>query len=231
VLNPYDPCVANCITKGKQCRIVWYVDDTKISHADPTVDNEGIGIIEQRFDKMTITRGTTHVFLGMHISFNGKGTMTIDMQEYIKEAIVDFGEDVLRPDLSPAKKNLLMVDEQSALLETAAKELFHSLVQKLLYMSHRGWSDIQPTLAVLCTRVSQSTKQDWKKLKRLLQYLHESIDLNLTLRADKLSTMIMWVDASYAVHEDMKSHTGGATSFSQVAIMLKSLKQKLNTKS
>jgi len=32
VLNPYDPCVANKIINGKQCTIVWYVDDNKISH-------------------------------------------------------------------------------------------------------------------------------------------------------------------------------------------------------
>ena len=32
VINPYGPCVANKIVKGKQCTICWYVDDTKISH-------------------------------------------------------------------------------------------------------------------------------------------------------------------------------------------------------
>jgi hypothetical protein len=36
-LNPYDPCVANCIIEGSQCTISWYVDDTKISHVNPDV--------------------------------------------------------------------------------------------------------------------------------------------------------------------------------------------------
>lgn len=31
-LNPYDPCVANMTIRGKQCTVVWYVEDTKISH-------------------------------------------------------------------------------------------------------------------------------------------------------------------------------------------------------
>jgi len=31
-LNPYDPCVANSQVKGKQCTVVWYVDNNKISH-------------------------------------------------------------------------------------------------------------------------------------------------------------------------------------------------------
>ena len=32
ILNPYDTCVANCLIKGKQCTILWHVDDLKISH-------------------------------------------------------------------------------------------------------------------------------------------------------------------------------------------------------
>jgi hypothetical protein len=40
-----------------------------------------------------------------------------------------------------------------------------------------------------------------------------------------------WVDASYAVHPDMKSHTGGVMSFGVGGLLCKSSKQKLNTKS
>ena len=53
----------------------------------------------------------------------------------------------------------------------------------------------------------------------------------LTLGADSLAKSKLWVDAANAVHDDMKSHTGGATSFGRGAIMCKSTKQKLNTKS
>jgi len=34
----------------------------------------------------------------------------------------------------------------------------------------------------------------------------------LILGADSLAELKSWVDAAYAVHDDMKSHTGGATS-------------------
>ena len=37
-LNPYDSCVANKTVNGKQCTILWHVDDLKkISHEDPAV--------------------------------------------------------------------------------------------------------------------------------------------------------------------------------------------------
>ena len=32
VLNPYDPWIANCMIDGKQCTVVWFAYDDKISH-------------------------------------------------------------------------------------------------------------------------------------------------------------------------------------------------------
>jgi hypothetical protein len=110
-------------------------------------------------------------------------------------------------------------------------EVFHSIVAKLLYVSKRSRLDIQLATAFLCTRVSCSTEKDWAKLKRVLEYLRGTLDEFLTLGADDIGMMKTWVDASYAVHKDMKSHTGGVVSFGIGAVMSKSSKQKLNTKS
>lgn len=51
------------------------------------------------------------------------------------------------------------------------------------------------------------------------------------LGAEALGLMKTWVDASYAVHKDMESPTNVIVSFGIGAMMSKSLKQKLNTKS
>jgi hypothetical protein len=137
-LNPYDVCVANLTFDGKQCTIVWYVDDTKISHVDATVVTHVIGKIEKRFGKMTVTRGKEHVFLGMNISFHENGTASIKMKEYIKEVIADFGEIVTQFTTTPAKKNLFEIDEDSGALSVTDREIFHSVVAKLVYVSKRG---------------------------------------------------------------------------------------------
>ena len=39
VVNPYDPCMANCMVNGKQQTVVWHIDDLKSSHMDPKVNN------------------------------------------------------------------------------------------------------------------------------------------------------------------------------------------------
>ena len=43
--------------------------------------------------------------------------------------------------------------------------------------------------------------------------------------------LLIWVDASYATHNYMRSHTGGCMYFGIGVLMPKSSKQKLNTKS
>jgi len=40
-------CVANADIDGKQCTIVWYVDDNKISHIDSNVIDNVINKIEK----------------------------------------------------------------------------------------------------------------------------------------------------------------------------------------
>jgi hypothetical protein len=230
-LNPYDTCVANKVIDGKQCTIAWYVDDNKISHVDPAVVTTIIDTIESRFGKMTVTRGKQHVFLGMHITFHHNGTVSVKMKDYIKEAIAAFGDDITRSAATPAKKNLFDIDETAELRAHQDSETFHSVVAKLLYVSKRSRLDIQLAIAFLCTRVACSTEQDWVKLKRVLEYLRGSLDGFLTLGADDIGMMKTWVDASYAVHMDMKSHTGGVVSFGIGAVMSKSLKQKLSVKS
>ena len=40
IINPYDPCVANCIINGKQHTICWHIDDMKSSHIDPKVNDK-----------------------------------------------------------------------------------------------------------------------------------------------------------------------------------------------
>ena len=68
VINPYDRCVANKMVNGKQCTIVWYVDDAKVSHSEETVVRSVISDIEKHFGKMEATYGNTHDYLGMKVT-------------------------------------------------------------------------------------------------------------------------------------------------------------------
>jgi hypothetical protein len=64
-----------------------------------------------------------------------------------------------------------------------------------------------------------------------MRYLRDTADMPLTLRADSLSKIRWWVDASYGVHPDCRSHTGATMSLGSGSVFSKSTKQKLNTRS
>jgi hypothetical protein len=54
-LNPSETCIENKVIDGKQCTIVWHVDDTNISHEDSKALSDVIQKIEARFGQMTVT--------------------------------------------------------------------------------------------------------------------------------------------------------------------------------
>jgi hypothetical protein len=157
--------------------------------------------------------------------------VALKMPTYIQEAIDQSGLDINKTAPTPCANSLLNVDDTSPQLPTQRAETLHSIVAKLIYVGTRTRTDILLALAFLCGRVSAPTEQDEKKLRRLLEYLNGTKDMPLILGADNLTTFYTWVDASFATHTDMRSHTGGAISFGRGAIICKSTKQKINTKS
>jgi hypothetical protein len=229
--NPYDYCVANATIEGSQCTVAWFVDDTMISHIKPSVVDFMISHLEQKFGKLSITRGRDHKFLGMDISFRPDGTASISMPSYIQEAVEIYGVDPSQKAPTPCAGSLFDVNPSSPRLDAKRSALFHSIVAKLIYVGTRARVDILLALSFLCGRVSAPTVQDSDKLKRLLVYLRDSIDLPLYIGADSLHHFMTWVDASFATHPDMRSHTGGAISFGRGGILCKSKKQTINTKS
>ena len=98
----------------------------------------------------------------------------------------------------------------STLLDKEQADMFHHNVAKLLFLNKRACPEIQTAVAFLCTRVKGPDTDDYKKLARVMKYLRSTIHMPLTLEADNMQIIKWWIDASFAVHSNMKSHTGGA---------------------
>ena len=64
-----------------------------------------------------------------------------------------------------------------------------------------------------------------------MKYLNGMRNLVLNTACSKLNILKWYVDTSFAVHTDFKSHTGVAMTMGKGAMMSMSRKQKLNTKS
>ena len=230
-INPYDRCIANKDIDGAQCTMAWYVDDVKISHRNSAVVSKLIEQIENLFGDVKAVRGNDHTYLGMNVSVGSDKQISISMKDQIQETLDAFPEDINSEVSSPAGRHLIQVNDNGVPLSKEKAELYHSIVAKLLYMEKRARPDIEPTVAFLCTRVQSPDEDDWKKLKRVLAFLKQTIDDKRIIGGDNLHSVFTWVDAAYAVHPNMCSHTRGAMSMGWGVLHSKSSKQKLNTKS
>ena len=96
--NPYDWCIVNNIINGKQCTIVWWVDDLMISHADPKLVTDVINGLSARYGDMmplSINRGKKYVYLGMVFDFNIPDKMKITMYHDI-DGLIDRAQDIYK---------------------------------------------------------------------------------------------------------------------------------------
>ena len=234
-LNPYDSCVANKIINGKQCTIAWHVDDLKISHVDLDVVKHIVSQLNDRYGKETplsVTHGPVHEYLGMTIDFSNEGEVSFIMKDYTEELIKEKPSEMdSRTATTPAASHLYQIDEYADKLSEKQRETFHHLVAKLLYLAKRSRPDILTAVSFLCTRVKNPDTDDWKKLNRCMNYLADTPGLHLTVSMTGTPTINWWVDASFAVHPDMRSHTGATVSMGKGCIYNKSSKQKINTRS
>jgi hypothetical protein len=62
--------------------------------------------------------------------------------------------------------------------------------------------------AFLTTRVRAPNTNDWEKLFHLMEYLRGDHDRPLVLVADNNRLLMWYVDTSFAVHPNMRGHTG-----------------------
>jgi hypothetical protein len=242
VINPYDPCVANKMMEGKQMTICWHVDDLKASHVKPRVMNKMIKYLRQEYESifedgsgaMVVSRGKIHKYLGMTLDYSVRGRVKIYMFEFIDEILVAF--DKAEPNgagtkSSAAPANLFTVNEDCTKISSEKAVAFHNLVAKTLYTTKRARPDTCTSIAFLTTRVREPDTDDWKKLVHLMRYVRGTRLMPLILSANGSHLLKWWVDASFAVHPNLRGHSGGCLSLGRGFPIVGSTKHKLNTRS
>jgi hypothetical protein len=154
------------------------------------------------------------------------------MTEYVKNMLNDFPVKLRKKDVAktPAGDNLFSQDA-GAKLDTKRSEIFRTFVAKGLFLSKRARPDIQQAISVLCMRVRDLNQAEWEKLMRLMKYLNGTKEENLTLSADILRVVKWYLDASFAVHPDFKSHTSAMMTLGKVEVQSIARKQKMNVRS
>jgi len=235
-VNPYDPCVANMNVLGYQLTITWHVDDMKVSHKLTDIVDSFIDWIKMKYEDVTkvkASRGKIHDYLGVELDYSTPGEVKIQMRRYVEKMLKEFPyiEQLKKGIKTPAADHIFKVRKDGKKLNKQMKESFYTAVYQALFLSMRSRIDIQLPVAFLCTRVKDPDVDDWAKLIRMMSYLRRYKNLPTTLRSDSTHICRWYADAAFAVHKDMKSHTGYMMTMGKGAVQSRSLKQKINTKS
>ena len=154
---------------------------------------------------------------------------TADMEEDLKEIIKDLPEDMNGTATTPTVDHLFKVRENAPKLNEERAEFFHRVVAQLLFVAQRGRPDLRTVVSFLTKRVQAPDEDDYKKLARAIKYIRRTMFLRLTVEAAYLDQNHWFIDGAFAVHPDMRSHTGAYMTFGKGMIDGSAKKQNINT--
>jgi hypothetical protein len=228
--NTVEPCIFNKMVDGMQVTICIFVDDLLFTSRNRLAIDHTLAYLGEVFEsELTIQEGKQIGYLGLLFNFSTPGLVAITAPAYVESMLeITHTEGTAG---SPASLNLFTVSPNSPALATPDIDKYHSHVARLLYLAKRTRPDLLLTVSFLTTRVQSPTEEDMQKLKRALKYVNGTRALGLRLAYNPSHTVHAYIDASYGVHDDYRSHTGMVISLGSGVIDARSTKQKLNTKS
>ena len=105
---------------------------------------------------------------------------------------------------TPVGGDFMDIDPESPKVDS---KVFASGVMSLYYLALRVRRDILFAVTYLSMRIQDAREKDMKKLMKIFRYIYATRDYHVILRC-KGTTLVFYVDASYAIHHNARSHTG-----------------------
>jgi hypothetical protein len=114
-VNPYNPCVANMMTKyGKQLTVIWHVYNLMASGEDNfELTKLSCYLCKIYGPKLSMHTGKKHNYLGVKMEFNEDRTLSVSMITYLKNVIAGFPEEIRGKANSPATDHLFLVKDKT----------------------------------------------------------------------------------------------------------------------
>jgi len=129
-VNPYDQCMVNKQICGKQCTIIWHVDDLKISHVEEKVVEDIIRCLNERFGMeslLTTSRGKVLEYLGLTLDYSTQGKVKISMYEYVRRLVEDAPGDMAGVTKTLAGNHLFTTNPECDKLPEKQRKFFTTL--------------------------------------------------------------------------------------------------------
>ena len=244
--------MTNKQVKGEQLTACFHIDGCNILHLISKVMDKMIqwllleyeNVFEVGTGQIKVHHGKINKYLGMSLDFSHVKQCRITMIDHVEEIVAVYDKVLSKLDngfctvkkksnqaQTSAAPDDLFVDKDTEKMSEEGLTAFHNLVAKTLYVSKRARLDASTAIAFLTTRVRAPDVNDWRKLSHLMDYMSVDRLCPLILSADGSRVLMWYVNASFAVHPNMCSHTGGGLTMGRGFLIVSSTKQKLNPRS
>jgi hypothetical protein len=215
--------VANKEIEGHQMTICFHVDDCKLSYHKKKVMESMIENLRHEYESIfkdgssviIVSRGKVHKYLGMTLDYTIHGQVKVSMLDYVDDILTAFRKAEPKSGgtkSSAAPDSLFKVDESCEKLEQGKDVEFNNLVAKTMYATKRYRPDTCTAIAFLTTTVREPDKDEWTNLVHLMRYIRGTHTMPLILSANGSGILKWCVDTSFAVHPNMRGHSGGGPS-------------------
>jgi len=199
-----DPCVfIKIVSDSEKSIISLHVDDLGHFHTHDHFQTELVKMITDTFSAPTIQEGDTGIYLGLEYSFDRKEkSVELGMSKYVEKMLAEF--DIKSGSKTCCASNFMDFDSEGDKIDS---KKFASAVMSLYYYASRIRRDILFAVTIMSTRVHCCTDSDERKLLKIFRYVFQTKDRKLKLQLDGLD-LKFYIDASYAIHPNARSHTG-----------------------
>ena len=180
-----------------------HVDDVLISTNSQQLSSELVQHLQKTYKDINVQSGNKIFYLGLQLDLDIQArSICLSQSGYINDLLREYP--VTKTAVTPATDSLFDVSEEGTPVDTTA---FASKLMKLSYLAKRTRPDLLLAVSFLATRMKTPNNYDDLKLTRVYEYLSATQDYSFTLQPSNLR-IHAWIDASYAVHADTRSHTG-----------------------
>jgi histone deacetylase 1/2 len=160
--------------------------------------------LESEYGPLVTKTGDSGIYVGIEYQFDRKSnSVNLTMKKYLNQLCDSYK--VVKTEITPCTEDMMEPDDSSPKVDSKS---YASLVMALYYAALRVRPDILFAVNYLSTRTTVATAKDMKSAYRVLKYVNGTRNVGIVLKPSGLRPHF-YIDASFMIHLDGRSHTGG----------------------
>ena len=141
----------------------------------------------------------------MELSYSPNGAITVTVEQYIRRVCSEVGVAHMEDCTLPSGRDLFHSSKNCTPVDVKYYQRLSGYIIHAIKVRH----DVRKECVHLSTKRVSPDESDLSKLIQVFRYLHTTADIALTFYTDEGVILCAYVDASFGVHSNGSSHTGG----------------------